>query len=63
MLAVVTGKMAESSYLVTGGGSVFWDGEGLPLLLVCALGVVVVAALGAMPLVGRRIDPELIRRD
>ncbi|GAB7108228.1 FtsX-like permease family protein [Streptomyces phaeofaciens JCM 4814] len=63
VLAVVTGKMAESSYLVTGGGSVFWDGEGLPLLLVCALGVVVVAALGAMPLVGRRIDPELIRRD
>ncbi|WP_308287954.1 hypothetical protein [Streptomyces hilarionis] len=63
VLAVVTGKMAESSYLVTGGGAVFWDGDGVPLLLVCALGVVVVAALGSLPLVGRRIDPELIRRD
>ncbi|MFD9319902.1 FtsX-like permease family protein [Streptomyces sp. NPDC060053] len=63
VLAVVTGKMAESSYLVTGGGAVFWDGAGLPLLVASALGVVVVAALGALPLVGRRIDPELIRRD
>ncbi|MFD9390582.1 FtsX-like permease family protein [Streptomyces sp. NPDC060000] len=63
VLAVVTGKMAESSYLVTGGGAVFWDGAGLPLLLASALGVVVVAGLGALPLVGRRIDPELIRRD
>jgi predicted ABC-type transport system involved in lysophospholipase L1 biosynthesis ATPase subunit len=26
-------------------------------------GVLVVAAVGALPLVGRRIDPELIRRD
>ncbi|MDQ0961913.1 cell division protein FtsX [Streptomyces sp. B4I13] len=63
VLAVVIGKMAESSYLVTGGGAVFWDGDGLPLLLGAALGVVVVAALGSLPLVGRRIDPELIRRD
>ncbi|MEU1186133.1 FtsX-like permease family protein [Streptomyces sp. NPDC005859] len=63
VLAVVTGKMAESSYLVTGGGAVFWDGAGLPLLLASTLGVVVVAALGALPLIGRRIDPELIRRD
>ncbi|MER6415802.1 FtsX-like permease family protein [Streptomyces humidus] len=63
VLAVVTGKMAESSYLVTGGGAVFWDGDGLPLLLVSAVGVVVVAALGSLPLIGRRIDPELIRRD
>ncbi|MEV0633813.1 FtsX-like permease family protein [Streptomyces sp. NPDC050619] len=63
VLAVVTGKLAESSYLVTGGGAIFWDGAGVPLLLGAALGVVVVAALGALPLVGRRIDPELIRRD
>ncbi|QIY95772.1 FtsX-like permease family protein [Streptomyces sp. S1D4-11] len=63
VLAVVVGKMAESSYLVTGGGAVFWDGGGVPLLLACALGVLVVAAVGALPLVGRRIDPELIRRD
>ncbi|MGQ4358363.1 FtsX-like permease family protein [Streptomyces sp. SAS_272] len=63
VLAVVIGKMAESSYLVTGGGAVFWDGDGLPLLLGAAVGVVVVAALGSLPLVGRRIDPELIRRD
>lgn len=63
ILAVVVGKAAESSYLVTGGGEIFWDGAGLPLLLVSALGVVVIAALGSLPLVGRRIDPELIRRD
>ncbi|MFI9805596.1 FtsX-like permease family protein [Streptomyces sp. NPDC052301] len=63
VLAIVMGKMAESSYLVTGGGAIFWDGEGVPLLLACALGAVVVAALGSLPLVGRRIDPELIRRD
>ncbi|MBO7938153.1 FtsX-like permease family protein [Streptomyces sp. S9] len=63
VLAVVTGKAAESSYLVTGGGAIFWDGAGVPLLLACALGVVVIAALGSLPLVGRRIDPELIRRD
>ncbi|MGW3205176.1 FtsX-like permease family protein [Streptomyces sp. NPDC001135] len=63
VLAVVAGKAAESSYLVTGGGAIFWDGEGVPLLLVCALAAVVVAALGSLPLIGRRIDPELIRRD
>jgi hypothetical protein len=63
MLAVVLGKMAESSYLVTGGGAIFWDGAGVPLLLACAAGAVVIAALGSLPLVGRRIDPELIRRD
>ncbi|MGW1269288.1 FtsX-like permease family protein [Streptomyces sp. NPDC002491] len=63
VLAVVIGKMAESSYLVTGGGEIFWDGDGVPLLLAAAVGVVVVAALGSLPLVGRRIDPELIRRD
>ncbi|WP_416985020.1 FtsX-like permease family protein [Streptomyces sp. T028] len=62
-LAVVAGKAAESSYLVTGGGAVFWDGAGVPLLLACALGAVVIAALGSLPLIGRRIDPELIRRD
>ncbi|MEV6111491.1 FtsX-like permease family protein [Streptomyces sp. NPDC052109] len=63
VLAVVTGKAAESSYLVTGGGAIFWDGHGVPLLLACALWAVVVAALGSLPLVGRRVDPELIRRD
>jgi hypothetical protein len=62
-LAVVLGKLAESSYLVTGGGAVYWDGAGIPLLLACAVGAVAVAAAGALPLVGRRIDPELIRRD
>ncbi|MFD3929388.1 FtsX-like permease family protein [Streptomyces sp. NPDC058614] len=63
VLAVVAGKLAESSYLVTGGGAIFWDGDGVPLLLGCAVAVVAVAAVGALPLVGRRIDPELIRRD
>ncbi|MFI6033163.1 FtsX-like permease family protein [Streptomyces sp. NPDC051315] len=63
LLAVVFGKAAESSYLVTGGGAIFWDGDGVPLLLACAVGVVGLAAVGSLPLVGRRIDPELIRRD
>ncbi|MDX2676924.1 FtsX-like permease family protein [Streptomyces sp. NY05-11A] len=63
VLAVVTGKAAESSYLVSGGGEVFWDGAGVPLLVASALGVVAVAAFGSLPLIGRRIDPELIRRD
>ncbi|PKW07972.1 Predicted ABC-type transport system involved in lysophospholipase L1 biosynthesis, permease component [Streptomyces sp. 1222.5] len=63
VLALVTGKLAESSYLVTGGGEVFWDFAGIPVLACAALGVVAVAALGTLPLVGRRIDPELIRRD
>ncbi|MEU4875085.1 FtsX-like permease family protein [Streptomyces sp. NPDC021608] len=63
ILAVVMGKAAESSYLVTGGGEIFWDGAGLPLLMASAVGVILVAAIGSLPLVGRRIDPELLRRD
>ncbi|KUO10845.1 FtsX-like permease family protein [Streptomyces sp. DSM 15324] len=63
VLALVTGKLAESSYLITGGGAVRWDVEGIPLLTLAALGVVAAAAVGSLPLVGRRIDPELIRRD
>jgi hypothetical protein len=45
-LAVVLGKLAESSYLVTGGGAIYWDGAGVPLLLACAVGAVAVAAAG-----------------
>ncbi|MEW2038395.1 ABC transporter permease, partial [Streptomyces sp. NPDC005534] len=63
VLALVAGRLAESSYLVTGGGEVFWDTAGLPLLGIAALGVVGAAAVGTLPLVGRDIDPELIRRD
>lgn len=63
VLALVTGKLVESSYLVTGGGAVFWDGDGVPVLLAGALGVIGIAALGSLPLIGRKIDPELIRRD
>ncbi|MFD8369752.1 FtsX-like permease family protein [Streptomyces sp. NPDC059688] len=63
VLALVSGKLAESSYLVTGGGEVFWDVAGIPVLACAALGVIVVATLGTLPLVGRRVDPELIRRD
>ncbi|MFI9646006.1 ABC transporter permease [Streptomyces sp. NPDC052040] len=62
-LALVAGKLAESSYLVSGGGAVFWDFAGIPVLACAALGVVAVATIGTLPLVGRRIDPELIRRD
>ncbi|MFC8763498.1 FtsX-like permease family protein [Streptomyces sp. NPDC057193] len=61
--AIVTGWLAESSYLITGGGSVHWDWEGLPLLFVCALGVLCAAALASVPMVRRHIDPEHIRRD
>ncbi|MGI5374467.1 hypothetical protein ACQEV2_09505 [Streptomyces sp. CA-251387] len=63
LLALVAGKLAETAYLVTGGGEIFWDGAGVPVLLVSALGVLAVAIIGTLPLVGRRIDPELIRRD
>jgi hypothetical protein len=62
-LALVAGKLAESSYLITGGGAIRWDGAGVPLLALATAGVVVAAAVGSLPLVGRRIDPELIRRD
>ncbi|MFH8473330.1 FtsX-like permease family protein [Streptomyces sp. NPDC018000] len=63
VLALAAGKAAESAYLITGGGQVFWDGEGIPLLVAAAVGVLVLATVGTLPLVGRRIDPELIRRD
>ncbi|WP_329218268.1 ABC transporter permease [Streptomyces sp. NBC_01485] len=62
-LALVSGKLAESSYLITGGGAIRWDVEGIPLLALATTGVLAAAALGSLPLVGRRIDPELIRRD
>ncbi|WP_435208241.1 FtsX-like permease family protein [Streptomyces sp. bgisy034] len=62
-LALVTGKLAESSYLITGGGEIYWDFAGLPVLTLAAAGVAAVSAVGTLPLVGRRIDPELIRRD
>ncbi|MFE5633578.1 FtsX-like permease family protein [Streptomyces sp. NPDC056543] len=61
--AVVTGWLAESSYLITGGGAVHWDWSGLPLLLACCLGVLVAAAVASLPLVRRHVDPEHIRRD
>ncbi|MGW2489230.1 FtsX-like permease family protein [Streptomyces sp. NPDC001606] len=62
-LAVATGRLAESSYLAVCGGSPLWDSQGLPLLLISALALLLIAALGSLPLLGRRIDPELIRRD
>ncbi|OII66208.1 ABC transporter permease [Streptomyces sp. CC77] len=62
-LALVCGRLAESSYLVTGGSEIQWDTAGLPVLAAASVGVVAVAVLGTLPLVGRRIDPELIRRD
>ncbi|MGW6393719.1 FtsX-like permease family protein [Streptomyces sp. NPDC055103] len=61
--AIVTGWLAESSYLITGGGAVHWDWEGLPVLFACALGVLLAAALASLPMVRRHIDPEHIRRD
>ncbi|MFD5024621.1 ABC transporter permease [Streptomyces sp. NPDC058373] len=61
--ALVAGRLAESSYLVTGGGAVFWDGEGLPLSLLSGLGVLAVAGLASLPMARRHLDPELLRRD
>lgn len=62
-LALVTGKLAEACYLITGGSEIYWDVDGVPVLALAAAGVAAVSAAGALPLVGRRIDPELIRRD
>ncbi|MFI8522308.1 FtsX-like permease family protein [Streptomyces sp. NPDC085481] len=61
--AVVTGWLAESSYLITGGGAVHWDWDGLPLLVGCAVGVLVLGGVASLPLVRRHVDPEHIRRD
>ncbi|MGW0121253.1 FtsX-like permease family protein [Streptomyces sp. NPDC003327] len=61
--AVVAGWLAESSYLITGGGAVHWDWEALPLLVASALGVVLVAGVASVPMVRRHVDPESIRRD
>ncbi|WP_282694692.1 FtsX-like permease family protein [Streptomyces sp. CC208A] len=61
--AVVAGWLAESSYLITGGGAVHWDWEGLPVLVGSAVGVLVVAGVASVPVVRRHADPEHIRRD
>ncbi|WP_324603728.1 hypothetical protein [Streptomyces sp. SPB78] len=61
--ALVAGKLAESSYLVTGGGAVFWDTAGLPLLLASALVVLIVATVSCLPLARRHLDPEVLRKD
>ncbi|MFI8323675.1 FtsX-like permease family protein [Streptomyces sp. NPDC085529] len=61
--AVVAGWLAESSYLITGGGAVHWDWGGLPLLVGSAAGVLVVAGVASVPMVRRHVDPEHIRRD
>ncbi|MDX3711114.1 ABC transporter permease [Streptomyces europaeiscabiei] len=63
VLALATGKLAEACYLITGGSEIYWDFAGLPVLALAAAGVAALSALGTLPLVGRRIDPELIRRD
>ncbi|MFD4791384.1 hypothetical protein ACFWN1_30960 [Streptomyces sp. NPDC058459] len=56
IVALVAGELAESSYLITGGGTVRWDLAGVPLLVLAAVGVVALAATGSLPLVGRRIN-------
>ncbi|MDV9189955.1 ABC transporter permease [Streptomyces sp. SR27] len=61
--AIVAGWLAESSYLITGGGAVHWDWDGLPLLFLYALGVLLAAGLASLPMVRRHVDPEQIRRD
>lgn len=61
--AVVSGRLAESSYLITGGGTVHWDGDGLPLLVVCTVGILLIAALASLPLTHRHVELEHIRRD
>ncbi|MEU6840872.1 FtsX-like permease family protein [Streptomyces sp. NPDC046716] len=61
--ALVAGRLAESSYLITGGGTVHWDGDGLPLLAICTAGILLAAALASLPLTHRHVDLEHIRRD
>ncbi|MEU4065962.1 FtsX-like permease family protein [Streptomyces wedmorensis] len=61
--AGVAGWLAESSYLITGGGAVHWDWEGLPVLGACVVGVMVAAGVASVPMVRRHVDPEQIRRD
>ncbi|EDY46099.1 conserved hypothetical protein [Streptomyces sp. SPB074] len=61
--ALCTGKLAESSYLVTGGGTIFWDTAGIPLLLVSTLAVLAVATVACLPLARRHLDPEALRKD
>lgn len=61
--ALVAGRLAESSYLITGGGTVHWDGDGLPLLAVCTCGILLTAALASLPLTSRHVELEHIRRD
>ncbi|WP_239072191.1 hypothetical protein [Streptomyces bauhiniae] len=63
VVALVAGKLAEPSYLITGGGTIRWDLAGIPLLVLATAAVVALAVTGSPPLVGRRIDPEPIRRD
>ncbi|WP_234018123.1 MULTISPECIES: hypothetical protein [unclassified Streptomyces] len=61
--ALVAGRLAESSYLITGGGAVHWDGDGLPILVICTTGILLTATLASLPLARRHVDLEHIRRD
>nr|WP_237526052.1 FtsX-like permease family protein [Streptomyces sp. SID4923] len=61
--ALVAGRLAESSYLITGGGTVHWDADGLPLLVVCTGGILLAAALASLPLTRRHVEIQHIRRD
>ncbi|WP_199879101.1 FtsX-like permease family protein [Streptomyces sp. CB02460] len=61
--ALVAGRLAESSYLITGGGTVHWDAEGLPLLVACTVGILLTAALASLPLARRHVEIQHIRRD
>ncbi|WP_237551501.1 MULTISPECIES: FtsX-like permease family protein [unclassified Streptomyces] len=61
--ALVAGRLAESSYLITGGGTVHWDSDGLPLLTACTAGILLTAALASLPLTHRHVELEHIRRD
>ncbi|MEU3224526.1 ABC transporter permease [Streptomyces sp. NPDC006976] len=61
--ALVAGRLAESSYLITGGGTVHWDGDGLPILAISTTGILLTATLASLPLARRHVDLEHIRRD
>ncbi|MFD5724615.1 hypothetical protein [Streptomyces sp. NPDC058368] len=61
--ALVAGRLAESSYLITGGGTVHWDADGLPLLVVCTGGILLAAALASLSLTRRHVEIQHIRRD
>ncbi|WP_328911969.1 MULTISPECIES: ABC transporter permease [unclassified Streptomyces] len=63
VIALFGGAIAGQGYDGYGGLVRGWDWGGVGTALLACTGVVAVAVLGSLPLLVRRIDPALIRRD